>query len=156
MSEAEELTQAIVHHFLTMLRYQHRFGHRLQQEFSISGKQAAVLRFLVNEGRQSVSAISRHLYVSDGTTSPLLDRMEQAGYVTRHRCAEDNRKVMIEPTERGRELIARAPMTMVSRMRDQLPCLPIAELRAIKAALGRLYEVVGRDLPPTDLEDKAE
>ena len=102
-----------------------------------------------------MSGISRHLYVSDGTTSPLLDRMEQAGYVTRHRCAEDNRKVMIEPTELGREIIARAPMTMVSRMREHLPNLPIEDLRAIATALRRLYEVTGDDLSRTDLEDKA-
>ena len=42
--------------------------------------------------------------LDNGTISPLLKKMEQAGYVERRRCREDDRVVEISLTEKGREL----------------------------------------------------
>jgi DNA-binding MarR family transcriptional regulator len=122
-------------------------GHWLQQEYHVSGKQIAVLRFLIRDGPQSVSAISRYLYVSDGTTSPLLERMEQAGYVTRTRCAQDNRKVLVAPTPVGCELAERVPLGVTSRMRVYLPRLPLDQLESIDGALATLLELAKIEEP---------
>lgn len=138
---ATELAESIVGRFLMIVRYRHRLGHRLSKEYQISGKQAVVLRYLVRDGAQTVSAISRYLYVSDGTTSSLLDRMEHAGHVTRRRGTIDCRKVYIEPTPMGRELVQSVPMGVTSRLRSYLPDLAIEELESIDKALGRLFEI---------------
>jgi DNA-binding MarR family transcriptional regulator len=147
MRSASELAESIVGRFLALVRYRHSIGHWLQQEYHISGKQATVLRFLVRNGPQSVSAISRHLYTSDGATSPLLERMAQAGYVTRTRCAEDNRKVLVEPTPLGRELTERVPLGVTSRMRTYLPNLPIEQLESIDSALSTLLDLAHIEEP---------
>ncbi|MBP5743728.1 MAG: MarR family transcriptional regulator [Oscillospiraceae bacterium] len=52
----------------------------------------------------SVSEIGEKLMLDNGTLSPLLKKMEQAGYVERHRCREDDRVVEITLTEKGRAL----------------------------------------------------
>ncbi|MBR2581836.1 MAG: MarR family transcriptional regulator [Oscillospiraceae bacterium] len=52
----------------------------------------------------SVSEIGERLMLDNGTLSPLLKKMEQAGYVERRRCREDDRVVEITLTEKGRAL----------------------------------------------------
>ena len=52
----------------------------------------------------SVTEIGEKLMLDNGTLSPLLKKMEQAGYVERRRCREDDRVVEITLTEKGREL----------------------------------------------------
>ncbi len=51
-----------------------------------------------------VSEIGEKLMLDNGTLSPLLKKLEQAGYVERHRSAEDDRVVLITLTEDGKAL----------------------------------------------------
>ena len=52
----------------------------------------------------SVTEIGEKLMLDNGTLSPLLKKMEQAGYVERRRSREDDRVVVITLTEAGRAL----------------------------------------------------
>lgn len=52
----------------------------------------------------SVSEIGEKLMLDNGTLSPLLKKMEKAGYIERRRCREDDRVVEITLTEEGRGL----------------------------------------------------
>ncbi len=56
----------------------------------------------------SVSEIGEKLMLDNGTLSPLLKKMEQAGYVQRSRCREDDRIVEIRLTDEGRALQEKA------------------------------------------------
>ena len=56
----------------------------------------------------SVTQIGEKLMLDNGTLSPLLKKMEQAGYVERRRSREDDRVVRITLTEKGRALQERA------------------------------------------------
>ena len=56
----------------------------------------------------SVTEIGEKLMLDNGTLSPLLKKMEQAGYVERHRSREADRVVEITLTEAGRALQEKA------------------------------------------------
>ena len=56
----------------------------------------------------SVSEIGEQLMLDNGTLSPLLKKMEQAGYIERRRSREDDRVVEITLTEEGRALQEKA------------------------------------------------
>ena len=56
----------------------------------------------------SVTEIGEKLMLDNGTLSPLLKKMEQAGYVERRRCRRDDRIVEITLTEAGRTLQEKA------------------------------------------------
>ena len=56
----------------------------------------------------TVGEIGNALMLDNGTLSPLLKKMEQAGYIERRRCREDDRVVEITLTEKGRALKATA------------------------------------------------
>ena len=56
----------------------------------------------------SVTEIGERLMLDNGTLSPLLKKMEQAGFVERRRCRRDDRVVEITLTEKGRALQEKA------------------------------------------------
>jgi DNA-binding MarR family transcriptional regulator len=70
--------------------------------------QYLVMLVLWEEEPQTVGALGARLYLDSGTLTPLLKRMEQAGLVSRTRDTEDERRVLIGLTERGRALRADA------------------------------------------------
>ena len=145
MDKPRELAESIVHRYLTLVRYQRYRSNSINRELNVSGRQLAVLRYLLQHSPCTVGEISAFLYVRDATTSPLLERMERDGYITRRRCTQDNRKVLIEPTELGRDLAQRAPLGTVALMRVKLPELSVEELEAIDAALRKLSEIAKVD-----------
>ena len=55
-----------------------------------------------------VGEICDRLMLDNGTLSPLLKKMEQAGYVVRERSKADDRVVIISLTEEGKQLLKRA------------------------------------------------
>ena len=52
----------------------------------------------------SVKDLCRILYLDSGTLTPMLKKMEEAGYVSRKRCATDERVVMVSLTPKGEDL----------------------------------------------------
>ena len=56
----------------------------------------------------SVTEIGEKLMLDNGTLSPLLKKMETAGYIERRRSREDDRVVEITLTEEGRSLQEKA------------------------------------------------
>ncbi|MDE2075786.1 MAG: MarR family transcriptional regulator [Burkholderiales bacterium] len=56
----------------------------------------------------SVNELGKRLGLDSGTLTPLLKRLDAAGLIVRHRDAADERRVLIELTEAGRNLKERA------------------------------------------------
>ena len=60
----------------------------------------------------TVGDLGDRLRLDSGTLTPLLKRLEAAGHVVRRRSPEDERRVLVEPTERGwalRDEVAQVP-----------------------------------------------
>ena len=70
--------------------------------------QYIVLLVLWEKDGVSVTEIGDRLMLDNGTLSPLLKKLEQAGYVKRQRSREDERVVVITLTEAGRALQEKA------------------------------------------------
>ncbi|WP_103729902.1 MarR family winged helix-turn-helix transcriptional regulator [Novosphingobium sp. HII-3] len=66
--------------------------------------QYLVMLVLWEQQPQTVGALGARLYLDSGTLTPLLKRMEAAGYVTRSRDPEDERRVVIGLTSAGKVL----------------------------------------------------
>lgn len=60
------------------------------------------------EGKVSVKELGKKLLLDSGTLTPVLKSLESKGFVKRYRCAEDERVLMVEITENGKELRERA------------------------------------------------
>ena len=56
----------------------------------------------------SVRDIGKLLFLDSGTLTPMLKKMEKAGWITRKRSVADERRVIISSTERGEQLQEKA------------------------------------------------
>jgi len=70
--------------------------------------QYLVMLLLWEEDGRSVNELGQPLHLDSGTLTPLLKRMEKAGFITRQRDTKDERVMRIHLTEQGRSLQARA------------------------------------------------
>jgi len=91
------------------------------------------------EQAQTVGAIGRRLHMETGTLTPILKRLESAGFVSRVRDPADERRVLVRVTEEGLALQARVASvpeslaacvgvdaTTGARLRDELRDLVVA------------------------------
>ena len=72
--------------------------------FGLTYTQYIVFLVLWEKDGLSVTEIGEKLMLDNGTLSPLLKKMEQAGYIERRRCRDDDRIVEITLTDAGRDL----------------------------------------------------
>ncbi len=86
----------------------------------------------------TVSEIGERLYLDSGTLTPLLKRLEAAGYISRLRDAADERRVLIQLTTAGRKLKARAA-PIPACMFETMQCTP-AELVGLTRQIKQLRE----------------
>ena len=67
--------------------------------FGITYTQYIVLLALWESGSATVGDLCRRLYLDNGTITPLLKKMEEAGIVSRSRSRQDERVVTVQVTE---------------------------------------------------------
>ena len=105
----------------------------------ITYTQYLVFMVLWEKDGVSVRDLCEELLLDSGTLTPVLKKMEAAGYVTRTRSEEDERVVIIHLTEQGRDLQAE-----VAKIPSQIgACVDLSEEEA--AALYQLlYKVIGK------------
>lgn len=60
---------------------------------------------LSDEDEQTVSALGEKLFLESNTLTPILKKLEQMGYIRRHRDPADERQVRVSLTPAGRKLI---------------------------------------------------
>ena len=99
--------------------------------------QYIVFLVLWEKDGQPVGEIGERLLLDNGTLSPLLKKMEQAGYVRRERSREDERVVVITLTEAGRVLQEKAK-DVPAKVAD---CLDLPPEKA-QTLYGLLYELL--------------
>ena len=80
----------------------HRAYKPLFEELGLTYPQYATLVALNEEDDQTVSQLGEKLLLESSTLTPLLKRLEAAGYVTRRRDSRDERQVRINITAQGR------------------------------------------------------
>lgn len=75
------------------------------EEQGVSASQAVILEKLEAEGPLKVSQIAEMLYITSGAVTSLSDKLISGGFASRTRSEEDRRVVMMEITDKGREVL---------------------------------------------------
>lgn len=102
----------------------------LLDELGITYPQYLALSTLWENDAQTVGAIARRLDLESSTLTPLLKRLEQAGFVTRERQPDDERQVVVRLTKEGKKL------------REKSICLPMRLFEAAGMKPDRLIALV--------------
>lgn len=114
----------------------------LLEPMGLTHPQYLVMLALWQHAPLSGRELSRLLQLDPGTLSPLLKRLEAAGYVRRERDASDERSLAVSLTAEGQALRAQAeriPPAIVQRLG-----LPLAQLRQLHGALTEVIAAANR------------
>ena len=82
--------------------------HEPLSALELTYTQYLVMAVLWEEKRKSVRELGECLYLDSGTLTPLLKKLEAKGCITRERCPEDERCVIVSLTAAGEALREKA------------------------------------------------
>ena len=94
-------------------------------ELGITYPQYLVLMVLWEQDAQPVNDIAHRLLLETNTVTPLLQRMEKLGLVSRKKGEQDKRQQIVSLTEQGRQLEERACQLIPAGMGRQLAACPL-------------------------------
>jgi len=109
---------------------------KLLRKLDLTYPQYLVMLVLWEKDEQTVSEIGTRLFLDSATLTPLLKRLEAAGFVTRTRSAADERQVVVALSPAGRALEQEAA-AIYEGVLCATGCAP-SQLAAIKGQLDML------------------
>ncbi|MBR6173496.1 MAG: MarR family transcriptional regulator [Eubacterium sp.] len=117
-------------------------------ELDLTYTQYIAMMVMWERKRTNVKELGACLYLDSGTLTPVLKKLEQKGYISRHRSTEDERNLVVEITEAGEKLKEQA-VTIPARMGQ---CVKLSPADA--AELYRLLYLVLGNVDGTPASDK--
>jgi DNA-binding MarR family transcriptional regulator len=118
----------------------------LLRDFGLTYPQYLTLLALWDDGEpMTVGELGNRLRLDSGTLTPVLKRLEQAGFVTRRRDSDDERRVLVAVTDTGRNLqdqVSEVPSRLVESLG-----LDAAESRQLRHLLDSLLERLDAEVP---------
>ncbi|MEA9986134.1 MULTISPECIES: MarR family winged helix-turn-helix transcriptional regulator [Subtercola] len=105
----------------------------LLEPLGLTHPQYLVMLALWQQSPRSVTSLGHALSLEPATLSPLLKRLEAAGYLARSRSARDERMLDLTLTARGAALRTEA-LTIPPRVAEALS-MPVPELEHLRSAL---------------------
>jgi DNA-binding MarR family transcriptional regulator len=107
---------------------------------SVSFAQFFLLGYLANEDYLTMTDISKKMGHSTAAATGLVDRLEKLGYVQRLHASDDRRKVMVQITRKGIDLVERMRDDIVGNLVDLMSSLDQTEQRSFIDTYGKLSD----------------
>jgi len=107
---------------------------RVLRRFGLTGAQynvLSLLRYQSADGSLNQTRLGRMLVVNRSNVTGLIDRMEEAGWVSRSARAKDRRVKQVALTAEGRKLQERAEVAYEGRLTEVMADLSDAKCRAL-------------------------
>ena len=140
--QLEPLSDKVFHRLLTLLHYSRKHARLMMDESGLTPRDFSVLRCLMELDPATVGQVQTFLHKSPSTTSTLIARLEEKGYLTRRRSPEDNRVVIVELTPTGRRLTENTPLGGLPLLRRELGHLTEQRLLEMDAVLNDLLRLM--------------
>jgi DNA-binding MarR family transcriptional regulator len=114
----------------------------VERRCGVSGAQVWALAQIAASPGMKVGDLASQLAIHQSTASNILEKLEQAGLVTRTRRSEDRRVVTLSLTPEGRKVLRRAPKPLRGALQEALLNLPLPRL----VLLGKDLAVLNRHM----------
>jgi DNA-binding MarR family transcriptional regulator len=120
-------------------------SRQLGREVGLTVSQLLCLKAIAegqDAGEVTVVMVANSVQLSAATVSRILDQLEQACLIVRHRESTDRRKVCLSLTERGRARLERLPAPLQERFLDRLQQLDHTRRLQLLHALEQIVEMM--------------
>lgn len=127
----------------------------IELQMGISLAQLFVLQQLAERAAESLNDLAERTATHQSSVSVVVRRLVDRGLVTRVASAADRRRIEIDVTPEGRQLLAGAPVTIQTQMMNALRRMPAADQAQLADLLERWLHDTGIDIaaPPMLGED---
>lgn len=105
---------------------------------NVSFPQFFLLGYLANEEFLTMTDISKKMGHSTAAATGLVDRLEKLGYVQRLHAQDDRRKVMVQITRKGIDLVERIREEIVTSLVDLMDDLDKEDQEALLRTYGKI------------------
>jgi DNA-binding MarR family transcriptional regulator len=110
----------------------------LVKRVGLTGPQLLLLQEISKCGELSGGKLAKAVSLSQATVTGIVERLEKRGLVTRRRSQIDKRKVLVQVTSDGKDLLENAPSLMQESFVQQFGSLRDWEQAMILSSLQRL------------------
>lgn len=114
----------------------------LVKRVGLTGPQLLILQAIHSAGEVPVGQVAKTICLSQATATGILERLEKRGYVTRRRSNSDRRRVLVQITEAGAEVLSSAPPLMQEEFVNRFNSLEDWEQSMILSSLQRLVSLM--------------
>ncbi len=137
MNECKELDDQVIAALRRVIRAVDLHSRTLAASHGLTGPQALVLKAL-QAGRLTAGALATNVSLSQGTVTDILKRLEQRGLIERIRDTQDRRRVLVEATKAGLEVLRKSPPLLQERFAQRFNNLQDWEQNQLLSSLQRI------------------
>jgi DNA-binding MarR family transcriptional regulator len=138
-SESKRILNSIRH----LVRALRLFDREAQTRYGISAAQMFVLHALSEEDVLSLNELADRTATDQSSASVVVQRLVEAGYVTRAAQKEDRRRIELRLTARGRTVIRKSPPPAQQKILAAIDRMPAKERKAFAAMLETFVSEIG-------------
>lgn len=131
---------AVLKQIRELFRVSQRHFQRVESRSGVSGAQLWALAELQRRPGLTISQVAQALSIHLSTSSNLLDKLENQGFVRRERRSKDQRVVKVYLTATGKRMLAKAPESPEGVIPDALSKMSGAALRRLHQDLAVLLD----------------
>ena len=140
--QPESLSDQVFHTLLSLLRCSRKYAHLMMDKSGLTPREFSVLRYLLEQNSATVGQIQAFLQISPSTTSTLISKLEDKGYLTRIRSVDDHRVVIVSLTPTGCDLANNTPIGGLPLVRRELGHLSIQRLQEMESVLKEILQLM--------------
>lgn len=124
------------------------YSNFVQKRHGITGPQLLVLTEVARFPDTSVGVLAENVSLSHATMTGIVDRLEQRGLVVRTPSPEDRRRRTVRVTDRGAEMLGKAPPLLQDHFIQEFRQLQEWEQTQILSTLQRVSAMMSADALP--------
>lgn len=121
-----------------ILRVTELNARKLADRLELTASQLLVLQYVGRTGKALPSTIAMAVDLKQATVTVLLNKLEEAGLVTRRRDTEDRRRVWVELTDAGHGVLDKSPDLLQNQFEQGFNSLEAWEKAMIISTLERV------------------
>lgn len=132
--EAEDRVLAALPSWVNVISQLNRL---IAERMGVTASDLDCLHVLNQQGPATAAELARHVGLTPGAVSRMIDRLDAAGCIKRTNDPQDRRRVLIEPTSDGLARIAAYYAGLTARSHEDLEVFGPDELEALLRFIGR-------------------
>jgi DNA-binding MarR family transcriptional regulator len=118
------------------------YSSKMKDKTGLNVSQLSCLLVLEKTGPLSLSKLSKHVYLSPSMITSIVDQLEKRDLVVRTRKSADRRVILIELTEKGKEVAQTAPPSFQEQLTSSLVHLKEEEKISLFDTLNKLLSII--------------